>query len=393
MGKRNHATKRKNKDVEIYVFRYRAYPNKKQEIFFHKTFGCCRFLWNQYVADERDFYNIMGKRLGNTPADYKKDYSFLKEVDNYALCNVQQDYQKAISAFLQGEAGYPNFKKKGVCGNSYTTNVSHGNIMLDLEKNVIRLPKLPDEWLQLEIHRLPDTNKPLKSVTVKKEKDGCYYISIRFEGQAITKPAFSELDNIRAVGLDMSMKNLYVSSDKERGEYPRFYRKAQEKLAKEQRNLSRMQKGSHRYEQQKIKIAKLHAKIKHQRNDFLQKLSTDLVNRYDVICIEDLNMHGMAQSLHLGKSIHDNGWGMFVAMLEYKCRRANKHLVKIDKWYASSQTCSQCGHQNKEVKDLSVREWTCPVCGTHHDRDENAAENIKQKGLWMLLHPEKVVAA
>lgn len=373
------AGSRKETDKVNIAYRFRAYPTKEQEEYFARVFGCCRFLWNHFLADDREHYKIIGTSIGNSPADYKDIFPFLAEVDNYALCNVQKNYNKAWKAYFAGNNEMPHFKKKGKCKNSFTTNVSHGNIRP--EGNGIRLPIMPGGILELLIHRGFPEGMTLKSVIVTKEPDGCYYASLLYEYPAKTTQEPLKEGRIRAVGLDMSMKELFVSSDGELGDYPRFYRQAEERLAKAQRDLSRMVPGSKHYEEQKQKVARIHAHVKHQRQDFLQKLSTDLVRRYDIICIEDLDMHAMAQALNLGKSVSDNGWGMFVHMLEYKCRNAGKFLIKIGKWVPSSQTCSVCGYKNPEVKDLSVRKWICPVCGTFHDRDQNAAQNILQEGL------------
>ena len=373
------AGSRKDTDKQNIAFRFRAYPTKEQEAYFSRVFGCCRFLWNTFLGDDLEHIGVMGTRLGNTPADYKDIYPFLSEVDNYALCNVQKNYNKAWKAYYAGNNEKPGFKKKGKCKESFTTNVSHGNIRLCGDG--IRLPLLPGKVLPLLMHReVPDGMK-MKSVTVTREPDGSYYASILYEYEAKTTLVLEKEAPLKTVGLDMSMKELFVSSDGEMGDYPRYFRESEDRLAKAQRKLSRMEKGSNNYLRQKEKVAKIHAVIKHQRRDFLHKLSSRLVCRYDVICIEDLDMHAMAQTLNLGKSVSDNGWGTFVRMLEYKCRHAGKYIVKIGKWVPSSQACSVCGYLNKDVKDLSVRKWYCPSCGAFHDRDANAAQNILQEGL------------
>ncbi len=377
-----HTAGSRKSSAPCITYKFRAYPTHEQKIFFAKSFGCCRFLWNQYVADESYYYSMMGESLDNTPADYKDDYPFLAEVDNYALNNVQLNYQNAMQAFFNGNVDYPKFKKKGKCKNPYKTNMSHNNIFL--EGNMLRLPKIPGK-LELFVHReVPDDLK-LKSVTVTLESDGAYYVSILYEEPARTTQAVPVSENIEAIGFDMSLPDFFVSSDGfDCHDMMHFFRKEEDRLAKAQKKLSRMQYGSNNYNRQKLKVAKIHAEIKHQRNDMFQKLSTWLVRHYDVICIEDLDMQGMAQSLNFGKSVNDNGWGMFVKMLEYKCNRAGKYFIKIDKWYPSSQTCSVCGYQNHNTKDLSVREWTCPQCGTSHNRDINAFINIRDEGLRLL---------
>lgn len=382
MANRNSRSKKKKEEASYTACRYRAYPTEEQLAYFVKVWGCCRFMWNQYVADNRDFYKIMGKKLNNSPADYKDDFPFLKEVDNYALLNTVIHYDEAMSAFFSGDSEYPKFKKKGKCQESYTTNFSHGNIVL--YGDLLKVPKLPGRLLRLNVHRPVPEDGILKSVTISREPDGSIYVSILYEKAAKTTQLPVSIEDLKFIGLDMVMQGLYLSSDGECGDYPRFYRQMEEKLAKEQHKLSGMVKGSKNYEAQKEKIAAIHAKIKHQRWDFLHKLSYHLVMRYDVICVEDLDMHAMAQSLKLGKSVCDNGWGMFCQMLEYKCREHGKRFIKVDKWYASSQNCHQCGYKNKAVKDLSIRKWVCPQCGTFHDRDLNAAINIREEGKRML---------
>lgn len=181
------------------------------------------------------------------------------------------------------------------------------------------------------------------------------------------------------------MHELYVTSDGTSAQYPRFYRQALNKLKKEQRKLSKMQKGSNNRNKQRIKVARLHERVANQRKDFLHKLSRQITNAYDCVCIEDLNMKAMSQSLNFGKSVADNGWGMFTTFLQYKLEDVGKQLIKIDKFFASSQLCSACGYRNSETKDLSVREWTCPCCQTHHDRDVNAAINIRNEGMRIAL--------
>ena len=187
------------------------------------------------------------------------------------------------------------------------------------------------------------------------------------------------------LGLDFSMHELYVASDGTSAQYPRFYRQALKRLEREQRKLSKMQKGSNNRNKQRIKVARLHEKVADQRKDFLHKQSRQITNAYDCVCIENLNMQAMSQSLNFGKSVADNGWGMFTTFLQYKLEGAGKQLVKVDKFFASSQVCSICGYQNPETKDLSVREWDCPCCRTHHDRDINAAVDIRNEGMRIAL--------
>ena len=240
---------------------------------------------------------------------------------------------------------------------------------------MIKLPKIG--FVKMKQHReIPEGHK-LKSVTVSKNPSGKYYISVLFKYEDTIEEAEPE----KFIGLDFSMRELYVDSNGNCPEYPRYYRKMEKKLAREQRKLSKMTKGSNNYHKQRRKIALIHEKIANQRKDFLHKESRQIANAYDCVCIEDLNMKAMSQSLNFGKSVSDNGWGMFTAFLQYKLEKGGKRLIKVDRFYASSQLCSVCGYKNKETKDLSVREWICPECGTHHNRDVNAAVNILHEGM------------
>lgn len=226
-------------------------------------------------------------------------------------------------------------------------------------------------------HRNIPLDYKLKSVTVSQTPSGKYYASILFEYE-------SQVQQIKPktfLGLDFSMPELYKDSNGNEPKYPHYYRQAEKRLKREQRKLSLMQKGSKNRDKQRIKVAELHEKVANQRKDFLHKQSRQIANAYDCVCIEDLDMKAMSQALNFGKSVSDNGWGMFVVFLKYKLEDMGKQLIKIDKFYASSQICSVCGYQNPETKNLSVRIWDCPQCGTHHDRDVNAAINIKNEGM------------
>ena len=220
-----------------------------------------------------------------------------------------------------------------------------------------------------------------KSVTISQTPSEKYYASVLFEYEH----QVSQITPQTFVGLDFSMHELYIDSNGNEPQYPRYYRKSEQKLKREQHKLSLMQKGSNNRNKQRVKVAKLHEKVANQRRDFLHKQSRQITNGYDCVCIEDLNMKTMAQGLNFGKSVSDNGWGMFTQFLQYKLSEQGKTLVKVDKYFASSQTCSCCGYKNPETKNLSVREWACPNCGTYHNRDINAAVNIKNEGMRMIF--------
>ena len=356
------------------AYKFRIYPNEEQSVMFAKTFGCVRFIYNRMLSDKIKHYEETKQKLNNTPAQYKMEFEWLKEVDSLALANAQINLQTAYNNFFRDpKIGFPKFKSKKSSRKSYTTNYVNGNIVI--KDSHIRLPKVG--FVKMKQHRLIPENYTLKSVTVSQTASGKYYASILFEYenqvQEQTPQSF--------LGLDYSMHELYKDSDGNAPAYPRYYRKAEKKLAREQRKLSHMQKGSNNRNKQRIKVAKIHEKVSNQRKDFLHKQSRKIVNSCDCVCIEDLNMKAMSQTLHFGKSVSDNGWGMFVTFLKYKLEEQGKRLVKVDKFFASSQTCSCCGYINKETKNLTVRAWDCPQCGTHHDRDINAAINIRNEGM------------
>lgn len=341
---------------------------------FAKTFGCVRFVYNRMLADKIKHYEETKQKLNNTPAQYKKEFDWLKEVDSLALANAQKNLQTAYNNFFRSpKVGFPKFKSKKSNHRSYTTNCVNGNIKL--ENGYLTLPKVGK--INVKQHRNIPLDYKLKSVTVSQTPSGKYYASILFEYE-------SQVQQIKPktfLGLDFSMPELYKDSNDNEPKYPHYYRQAEKRLKREQRKLSLMQKGSKNRDKQRIKVAELHEKVANQRKDFLHKQSRQIANAYDCVCIEDLDMKAMSQALNFGKSVSDNGWGMFVVFLKYKLEDMGKQLIKIDKFYASSQICSVCGYQNPETKNLSVRIWDCPQCGTHHDRDVNAAINIKNEGI------------
>ncbi len=360
------------------AYKFRIYPDEEQKILIAKTFGCVRFIYNKMLGDKIEYYHHTQKKLNNTPAQYKTEFEWLKEVDSLALANAQINLQNAYNNFFRDKrVGFPKFKSKKDSKRSYTTNCVNGNIIV--RDGRIRLPKLG--FVKMKQHRnIPDDYK-LKAVTVSQTASGKYYVSILFEYENQVQKTEPQ----KFLGLDFSMHELYVDSNGNCPQFPRYYRLSEKKLKKEQRKLSKMEKGSKNREKQRIRVAKLHEKVANQRKDFLHKQSRQIANAYDCVCIENLNMQAMAQSLNFGKSVSDNGWGMFTAFLQYKLEETGKWLVKVDKFFASSQFCSVCGYQNSGTKDLSVREWTCPCCQTYHDRDINAAVNIRNEGMRIML--------
>lgn len=368
------------------AYKYRICPNLEQEILINKTFGCVRFVYNKMLANRKEIYEqfkdgkeSLKKPKYLLPADFKKEFEWLKEVDSLALANAQLNLQTAYKNFFRDKSiGFPKFKSKHHDKKSYTTNNQGGTIRL-IDSKTIRLPKLKD--VRIKLHRQLPKEAVIKSATISKTPTGKYYISILVEYEACIKPVTPTPETV--LGLDYSSKSLLVDSQANNADYPKFYRQAEAKLKKAQRKLSKRQKGSKNREKQRQKVAKLHEKVANQRKDFLHKLSRQIANAYSAIAIEDLNMRGMAQGLNLAKSTNDNGFGMLKTFLAYKLAEQGKRLVIIDKWYPSSKLCRFCNNENKELT-LSDRVWTCSHCGAELDRDINAAINIKNEGCRLL---------
>jgi len=395
--------------------------------YLRKNFGCARKVYNLYV----DFLYGKLKACGYTGGaelpeiklpevtEFKKQYPYLKEVDSLGLANVKNSFSSAVRRYNEGydhkafrksavkraEAGHgkltfrdlkgmPRFHKKGRCTDSYTTNCQYPDENKDLKRPTIRLegdklyiPKLK-EGLPLVLHRpLPD-GAVIKNVTVSMDTDGQIFASVNYQYTAMMEMGIREaclsgdssiIGRLAFLGLDYSQEHFYVDSEGRKANCPRSYRCSEEKLARLQKDLSRMQKGSRNYERQLQKLQKRHVKVRNQRRDFVCKEALRLSVEYDVVAVEDIDLRAMGGSLRLGKNLHDNGFGLFRDRLAQKLREKGSVLVKVDKWYASTKTCSTCGFVDPDVK-LGVMEWTCPQCGAVHQRDLNAAINIREEG-------------
>ena len=356
---------------------------------FAKTFGCCRKVYNLMLSDKIEGYKATGKFPTVTPAKYKDGYPYLREVDSLALANKQMDLQAAFrntfSKSRKKNNGFPKFKSAKHSRKAYTTNNQKGTVAIINDK-YIKLPKIGK--VKAVIHRVPESDWVIKSATVSQESDGKYYISILFEFDNIVNHYTADKTN--AIGLDYASDGLYVDSNGNVGSNHKYYRESHDKLAREQRRLSRMQGSkkhevkSNNYIKQLRKVNKIHRHIANQRLDNLHKISTEIANQYDVVCVESLNMRSMANhGFGNGKATLDNGYGMFLSMLGYKLADRNKYLIKVDKWFPSSQICHCCGTLHPEMKDLAIRTMKCD-CGLTISRDRNAAINILQEGLRLL---------
>ena len=373
--------------------KYRIYPNKEQSKLIDRTIGCVRLVYNLML---NDFYE---NNIIKTPAMYKSEYPFLRDVDSLALANSRMDLKQAFRNHKQNSKhfGKPKFKKKSHSKLNYRTNNQHGSVRI--ENNRLILPKFRP-GIKIVEHRKIDG--VIKSVTIEHTPSDYYTATILYN--VSNEPKSNTLSKDSILGIDLGIKHLAITSDNEKYDNPKHYHKTQSKLKKEQKILNRRLEQNIKkrvydkngkctkviykkplsecknYQKQKKKVAKLHNKIKHQRLDNLQKVSTEIIKNHDYVILETLRIKNLMKNRRLSKSIADVGWSMFINMLEYKAERYGKQIIKIDQWFPSSQICSHCQHKDGK-KPLNIREWKCSNCHTKHDRDVNAAINIRNKGL------------
>ena len=357
------------------TYKFRLYPTKEQTELLAKHFGCTRFVYNYFLNQRKEQYRLTGKSdnyfaQAKTLATLKKqeETAWLKEVNAQSLQFAVRCLDTAYTNFFKKRAKFPNFKSKH-SKNTFTVPQA-----ASIAGNRIFIPKFR-EGIKCRVHR--NIVGEIGKVTISKTPSGKYFVSVLTEEEFTTPIEKSG----KYVGIDLGIKNLLVTSEGETFENNRYTRKYEHKLATAQKHLSRKKKGSRGFENQRLKVARIYEKIANCRADYLHKCSISLVRRYDTICIEDLNVKGMVRNHRLAKSIADASWGYFISMLAYKAEWNDKTVIKIDRFFPSSQTCSACGYVNGQTKDLSVREWKCPACHAHHDRDVNAAINILRVGL------------
>ncbi|MGV9638424.1 RNA-guided endonuclease InsQ/TnpB family protein [Nocardia rhamnosiphila] len=356
------------------AYKVRAYPDAEQAALLRRTFGCVRLVWNKTLADRQRRYTLEQqstsyKETDAAVSEWKKseELAFLSEVSSVPLQQTLRHQHAAFTAFFKGTAKYPRFKNRHGRQSAHFTRsafrIKDGGLWLAKTTTPLRIVWT---WPGIDFAALEPT-----MVIVSREPDGRWFVTFAVEqDEPVTAPATGD-----SVGIDLGVKDFAVLSTGERIANPRHMARHERGLRRHQRRLSRMNKGSQNRARQRVKVARKHSRVRDARRDFLHKTSADLVSRYDSIAVEDLNVSGMVRNRSVAKSISELGWSEFASMLEYKAQRAGRRFVVIDRWFPSSKTCSACGHLLATLS-LGTRHWTCPDCGTRHDRDVNAAKNI-----------------
>ena len=367
--------------VQYTTIKARLYPNEFQAELFEKTFGCCRWIWNHMLADQQRFYLETDQHFIPTPAKYKKEAPFLTEVDNQALIQEHNKLSQAFRVFFKSPEhfGHPNFKRKKTDRDSFTAcnHVFESGPTIYITKDGIRMTKVG--IVKAKFPRRPRNGWKLRRVTVEKAKTGKYFACILYEYAVKERPAVTPAPET-TLGLKYSMTHFYVADSGELADPPRWLRQSQEKLAKLQKRLSRMEPGSKNYAEAVQKYRLLHEHIANQRRDFIHKESSRIANGWDAVCMRDDDLQKMAREIKLGYVI-DAGFGMFRECLRYKLARQGKALIMVDRYAPTSRTCSACGLILDDAIHYKKRIWTCPRCGAVHSREVNAAKSIKAQGL------------
>lgn len=358
---------------------FRCYPTPEQEQHLARTFGCVRFVWNWALRARADAFRA-GERMGYPATDraltllkQQPETAWLNEVSSVCLQQSLRDLQVAFSNFFDKRTAYPAFKRKEA---RQSANYTERGFSFDAERRILKLAKIGAIKVKWSRKAIPHPS----SIRLIRTASGKYFVSLVVETQPAPLPKTGE-----SVGIDFGVARLATLSNGERVSNPKHGAKWQRRLAFYQKRLARAKKGSKRREKVKRHVARIHEKIANSRSDTRHKLSADLVTRFDVICVEDLNLRGMVKNHNLARSLHDASIGTAIRMIEEKAARYGKTVVKIDRWFPSSKTCSDCGYIVEKLP-LSVREWTCPECGTTHDRDANAAANILAVGQTVSAH-------